>query len=99
VAELEQQYGDGTRALLRLLERDGEVVQVESERYYAAVALSTLVATLRAAMHPGRPYTPGQLRDALGLSRKFLIPLLEYCDRGGITDRRGAERFLPVAQE
>jgi selenocysteine-specific elongation factor len=94
VPELEQQCGGDTVALLRLLERDGQVVQVESERYYAAPALGALVGTLRAAMQPGRPYTPAELRDALRLSRKFLIPLLEYCDRSGITERRGGERFL-----
>jgi selenocysteine-specific elongation factor len=99
LAELEQQCGADTLALLRLLERDGQVVQVEPERYYAAPALSALVGTLHAAMHPGRPYTPSELRDVLGLSRKFLIPLLEYCDRSGITDRRGGERFIAPARE
>lgn len=94
VGELEQRHGESTLPLLRLLERDGEVVQVESDRFYAADALSAVVARLRASMDAGRPYTPAELRDALGLSRKFLIPLLEYCDRSGVTDRRGGERFL-----
>ena len=98
VAELEQQCGADTLALLRLLERDGEVVQVELERYYSSPALSALVGTLRATMQPGRPYSPAELRDALGLSRKYLIPLLEYCDRSGITDRRGGERFIAPVQ-
>ena len=35
---------------------------------------------------------PSQLREALGLSRKYLIPLLEYCDRVGHTTRSGAGR-------
>ncbi|HET7623074.1 MAG TPA: selenocysteine-specific translation elongation factor [Gemmatimonadaceae bacterium] len=94
VAELEERCGPDTAALLRLLERDGQVVQVESERYYAAPALGALVETLRAKTVPERAYTPAELRDLLGLSRKFLIPLLEYCDRSGITDRRGGERFV-----
>ena len=71
---------------------------MESERYYSSRALSALVGTLRATMQPGRPYTPAELRDALGLSRKYLIPLLEYCDRSGITDRRGGERFIAPVQ-
>jgi selenocysteine-specific elongation factor len=94
VAELEEECGASTRALLRLLERNGEVVQVEGERYYATRALDELTGTLRAAMSPGRPYTPAELRDALGLSRKYLIPLLEHWDRSGITERRGGERFI-----
>jgi selenocysteine-specific elongation factor len=94
VAELAERCGPDTAALLRLLERDGHVVQVESERYYAAPALGALVGTLRAKTVPERAYTPAELRDLLGLSRKYLIPLLEYCDRSGITDRRGGERFV-----
>jgi selenocysteine-specific elongation factor len=77
-----------------MLERDGEVVQVEAERYYAASALARLVATLRANMRADHAYSPAELRDMLGLSRKFLIPILEYCDRNGITTRRGGERVL-----
>lgn len=98
VAELESECGANTRALLRLLERDREIVQVEAERYYASSALDALTQRLRAAMSPGRPYTPAELRDALGLSRKYLIPLLEYWDRTGVTDRRGGERFIAPAR-
>jgi len=42
----------------------------------------------------GREYTPGELRDVIGLSRKYLIPFLEYCDRRGITERRSTGRVL-----
>jgi len=32
-------------------------------------------------------YGPAELREFLGLTRKFLIPFLEYCDREGFTTR------------
>jgi hypothetical protein len=32
------------------------------------------------------------LRDVLGISRKFLIPFLEYCDAAGYTVRSGSGR-------
>jgi len=35
-----------------------------------------------------------QLRDVLGLSRKYLITFLEFCDRKGITERQGEGRVL-----
>lgn len=35
-----------------------------------------------------------QLRDALGTTRKFLIPLLEHFDAKGVTSRLGANRVL-----
>jgi hypothetical protein len=38
------------------------------------------------------------LRDALGTSRKFLIPLLEYVDSLGMTRLRGGvRRLLPTS--
>jgi len=49
---------------------------------------------LRKELVPGRPYAPAQLRDVLGFSRKYLIPFLEFCDRVGITERRGDGRIL-----
>jgi selenocysteine-specific elongation factor len=80
--------------LLRLLERDGRLVQVEADRYYDPAALSTLVGALRSGMEAGREYGPAELRDLLGVSRKYLIPLLEYCDRQGVTQRRERGRVL-----
>jgi selenocysteine-specific elongation factor len=35
-----------------------------------------------------------ELRDALGTTRKFLIPILEYLDTCGITIRQGGHRVL-----
>ena len=44
-----------------------------------------------------------ELRDALGTSRKFLIPLLEYVDSLGMTRLRGGVRCIlqssPVCQQ
>ena len=79
---------------MRILEREGLVVQVESERYYAASATQALVDQLRKGMEPGREYSPAEHRDIIGLSRKFLIPFLEFCDRQSITERRPGGRVL-----
>jgi selenocysteine-specific elongation factor len=81
-------------SLLRILEREGVVVLVESERYYAREVMNELVAALRRAMGDGREYSPAELRDVLGISRKYLIPFLEFCDRRGITARRSSGRVL-----
>ncbi|HEX6059743.1 MAG TPA: selenocysteine-specific translation elongation factor [Gemmatimonadaceae bacterium] len=94
VPELSAGYGSDAGSLLRLLEREGRVVQVEPDRYYAAGALGALLDRLRGGMAAGREYGPAELRDLLGISRKYLIPLLEYCDRTGVTDRRATGRSL-----
>ena len=56
--------------------------------------MTLLVRRLRNGMIAGREYSPSELRDVIGLSRKFLIPFLEYCDRRGITERRSTGRVL-----
>ena len=75
-----------------LLEREGRVVAVEPERFYATSSRDALVERLRTGMTKGREYSPAELRELLGFSRKFLIPFLEYCDRHGLTSRTAGGR-------
>jgi len=78
---------DGVLELARWLAREGSVVAVEPGRYFARIAVDGLHARMAAGMADGKEYSPGELRDLLGLTRKFLIPFLEYCDREGYTVR------------
>jgi selenocysteine-specific elongation factor len=94
VGELASTHGPSVSPLIRILEREGAVVSVEPDRYYDASALTLLVDRLRKGMTAGREYSPSELRDVIGLSRKYLIPFLEYCDRHGITERRSTGRVL-----
>ncbi|HEY1952361.1 MAG TPA: selenocysteine-specific translation elongation factor [Gemmatimonadaceae bacterium] len=94
VGELVSRYGGSVPGLLRFLERQGRVVQVETDRFYDRDALEALLARVSSGLKPGQVYAPAQFRDMLGLSRKFLIPFLEYCDRSGITERRDVGRVL-----
>jgi selenocysteine-specific elongation factor len=94
VSELGTDYGPSSGGLLKLLEREGLIIPVESDRYYSREAVSGLIERLRGSMQPGREYSPAELRDVMGLSRKFLIPFLEYCDRSGVTERRSNGRVL-----
>lgn len=92
VAALADRHERDPVPILRLLERDRLVVGVESGRFYAADAVERLVTRLRDGMTEGREYSPSELREVLGLSRKYLIPFLEYCDRKRITERRATGR-------
>ncbi|MEX2111431.1 MAG: selenocysteine-specific translation elongation factor [Gemmatimonadaceae bacterium] len=94
VRELVARYGSSVPALLRYLERQGRIVQVEADRYYDRSTVGEMVAKLREELVPGQVYVPAQLRDVLGFSRKYLIPFLEFCDRNGVTERRGEGRVL-----
>ena len=39
--------------------------------------------------------TVAEIRDLLGTTRKYAVPLCEYLDRIGVTRRKGDLRFLP----
>jgi selenocysteine-specific elongation factor len=94
LAELERQTGRrDLAALLRLAAADGRVEAVERDRYYARGALERFVNALT-EVGQAATIAPGALRDRLGISRKFLIPLLEWADGKGLTVRVGDGRRL-----
>ncbi|HEX6616356.1 MAG TPA: selenocysteine-specific translation elongation factor [Gemmatimonadales bacterium] len=94
VAELERQTGRrDIAAILRLAAQSGRVEAVERERWYARPALDRFRAVL-AELGRERPIAPADVRERLGISRKFMIPLLEWADARGITERVGDERRL-----
>ncbi len=98
VSQLTVEHQRDPVPILRLLEREGLVVGVEPGRFYAGEVVERLVTKLRDGMTTGREYSPSELRDVLGLSRKYLIPFLEYCDRKRITERRATGRVLVSAK-
>lgn len=85
--ELESEIGRPLSPVLHFLERRGDIVQVEQIRYYRSNHLASVLDRIRAVMEHENDVTPATLRDRVGLSRKFLIPILEYCDRAGLTVR------------
>src|SRR4029077_14943192 len=94
VGELVSRYDSSVPGLLRFLERQGRIVSVETNRYYDRETLDAMIRRIRAKLVLGQVYVPAQLRDVLGFSRKYLIPFLQFCDRKGITERRGEGRVL-----
>jgi len=93
VTELQTRFGPHTTALLRHLEREQRVIQVEEGRFYSPRAVQELLGLLEGKMAGGHELAPTDLREALGFSRKFLIPFLEFCDRKGYTARQGSGRI------
>jgi selenocysteine-specific elongation factor len=78
-----------TRALLAegRLRRVGDMV-VEAAR------LDALEHEVRRRWPPGSHLDVAAFKEMTGLSRKFVIPLLEYLDRQRVTRRAGADRFV-----
>ncbi len=85
--ELSQEFATPVAAVARYLERRGEIVQVEHNRYYTLKHLTLLINRVRELLSSGQEVNPSALREGLGISRKYLIPLLEYFDKVGHTVR------------
>ncbi|MEO8335846.1 MAG: selenocysteine-specific translation elongation factor [bacterium] len=95
--ELAHQLGAAAEEVLALARwnaRSGVLVAVDANRYYDRAAVESLKTRMAVAMSDGGERSPADLRDLLGLTRKFLIPFLEYCDREGYTIRTGLGRRL-----
>ncbi len=77
---------------LRDLRRAGVVVR-SGDVWFAADALDGLVHRLATALR-ARPggMAVGDVRDALGGTRRTLVPFLTWCDEQGMTRRRGDVR-------
>jgi selenocysteine-specific elongation factor len=79
--------------ILKLGFQAGELVMVAEGVYYTPRQLEALKAQVRTAMG-NRPFAAGELREALGTTRKYMIPLLEHFDATRFTLRVGDNRVV-----
>ncbi|MGH7572099.1 MAG: selenocysteine-specific translation elongation factor [Gemmatimonadota bacterium] len=86
--------GSHLRGLLRYLEREGRLVKLASDWYADAGAVGRARDLLVARLARDGAADTGACKEALGVSRKYLIPVLEYLDRSGVTRREGNRRIL-----
>jgi selenocysteine-specific elongation factor len=94
VTELERATGRrDLLTVLRFASASGRIEAVERDRYYTREALDAFTAALNDLGREGE-IVPATLRDRLGITRKYLIPLLEWADARGITVRVGEGRRL-----
>jgi selenocysteine-specific elongation factor len=79
---------------LYALARDKRAVKVGSDLFYASEPLQQIRARLTEHLQAKGEVTPTEFREITGLSRKFMIPLLEYFDQEKLTIRVGDKRLL-----
>lgn len=75
--------------LIHLKQRAGELVRIGPGLVYLREQVDEIVEILRDLEDD---FTVAALRDATGLSRKYVVPILEWTDREGLTTRRGNTR-------
>jgi selenocysteine-specific elongation factor len=84
--------GDGLgRDVIDAAARAGLIVRLSPEMVVAPSLVDRAVAVVRAAGSGG--ITLSALRESIGTSRKYAVPLAEYLDRAGFTRREGDLRF------
>ncbi len=84
--------------VIRLMERQGEVVRVTTELYYLKDSIDRIKADLYSYFETHEEMSAATFRDILQSSRKYTIPVLEHFDRTGVTMRVGDVRKLKAGR-
>jgi selenocysteine-specific elongation factor len=79
--------------LLRSLTESAELVRIENF-YLTSAGATEARARVREHIQEHGPVTVAQIRDLLGTTRKYAVPLCEWLDGTGATLRRGDVRLL-----
>ncbi len=88
--------------LLALLRDEQRIVEIHSGLYLDVDVEVNLRRRVRGRLLDGSTMTMAELRDVLGTTRKYAVPIGEYLDRIGLTRREGdlrrlADRAPPLA--
>jgi selenocysteine-specific elongation factor len=82
------------QALLQLLLDERRLVRIKEGLYFHAEPLREAETRVAAFLRERKEITPQDIKDLLGISRKYAIPLLEYLDAQRLTVRVGDKRVL-----
>ncbi len=86
--------GDEEHELFQLLLDSKRLVRVKESLYFHARSLEAIEGRVIALLRERKEIGPGDIKDLLGISRKYAIPLLEYLDSRRVTMRVGERRVL-----
>ncbi len=95
--ELAEAFGvslEEVRGILRLMEAQGEVVGLDGELFLPRKAVMEAASALVEKFGGQSGLGPSDFREVLGVSRKFLLPLLRHLDTLGITTRVEEDRIV-----
>jgi len=79
---------------LRFLLQTGEAIELSEDVACSADGYARAVEIVKTYLNNRGSATAGELRQALGTSRRIVIPLLERLDKDGVTRREGDKRSL-----
>jgi selenocysteine-specific elongation factor len=84
----------GGRDLLEIMVKDHTLVKVKEDLYFHHTAIAGLEERLVKFLEEKGEITTPELKAITGVSRKYMIPLIEYFDKIQITVRVGDKRVL-----
>ena len=86
--------GDEEHELFQVLIEGKRLVRIKESLFFHAQALETIQEKLVTLLRERKDIGPADIKDLLGISRKYAIPLLEYFDGRRVTMRVGERRVL-----
>jgi len=97
VREVLERFSDRKKeisSLIQVMTREGLLVRISEELNFHRDVLAKLREDYRQLLVRDVQATPASFKELTGLSRKFIIPLMEYFDMTKLTMRAGDHRIL-----
>jgi selenocysteine-specific elongation factor len=88
----------GARLVEALIEA-GDLVKISRDLALSRGRYDQAKGSIAASIRADGPAPASRIRDVLGTSRKYLIPLLEHLDAAGFTKRSGDLRTLAADRD
>ncbi len=89
---------DSVAELLRLAAENGDLIAIADDLYFHREVFEDVCQQLATEISQRGGLTMSEIRQILDTSRKFAIPLCEYLDSIGFTQRDGDNRVLGSAE-
>ncbi len=94
LASVLQTTMEAVASLLRFATQQRVLIDLGKGFLLDRIAFGDICQDLRSLFAEQPEPTVAEIRDHLGITRKYAIPLLEYCDRIGVTRREGDKRLM-----
>jgi len=82
------------QSIIKLMLKDGDLIKINEDLCFAREPFNKLHDDYKAMLIKDGKATPATFKDLTGLSRKYIIPLMEYFDMSKLTVRVGDHRIL-----
>jgi selenocysteine-specific elongation factor len=97
IKELMEKFA-GQRSLaesvINVMLKEGSLIKINEDLYFHKEVLTRLREDYKSLIVRDGKATPASMKELTGLSRKFIIPLMEYFDITKLTIRAGDHRIL-----